>query len=49
MIEKFAKEAEYEINEGAMPLTPYTRTHSGVDLNDEEKAVMIEWLNNVGY
>ncbi len=48
-LEKFAEEAEYEINEGEMPLPPYTWIHEGADLTAEEKNTLIEWLNDVGY
>lgn len=48
-LEKFAEEAEYEINEGEMPLPEYTWTHSGAALSDEDKQIMMAWLNDVGY
>ncbi len=48
-LEKFAEEAEYEINEGEMPLPPYTWVHSGAEITEAEKAILFEWLNEVGY
>jgi len=48
-LETFAEEAEYEINEDEMPLPPYTWIHSGADLAEGEKEIMIAWLNDVGY
>ena len=45
--DRFVEEAEYEILEGDMPLPPYTWMHAHTALSEEDKDIMIEWLNEL--
>ncbi|MGB0391178.1 MAG: heme-binding domain-containing protein [Salibacteraceae bacterium] len=46
-IAKFVEEAEYEILEGEMPLPPYTIMHANTKLTEDEKDILINWLNSL--
>lgn len=46
-IERFVEEAEYEILEGEMPLPMFTFMHANTALSQEQKDIMINWLNEL--
>ena len=40
-------EIEEEVEEGEMPLSSYTLTHSDADLSDDQKEVLISWVKYI--
>ncbi len=39
------EEMAEEVEEGEMPLNSYTWTHAGARLTDEEREMLVEWVN----